>query len=46
MYKFGDLYYKEESDVEKVLREQIVILPEGTIKNHDDVARFFEKHMV
>ena len=41
---FGDLYYKE-IDKEKALKSQIVILPDGQLKNREDLAKFIAEKL-
>ena len=42
---FGDLYYKEIEDRDKLLDSRLVTLPDGMMKNKEDIAAFIEEHL-
>ena len=45
MNVFGDIYYKEIFDKEKIITNQIIELPDGKMKNKDDVAEFVAENL-
>ena len=42
---FGDLYYKEIEDKEKLMDSRVETLPDGMMKNKEDLAAFIEEHL-
>ena len=42
---FGDIYYKEIFDKDKIIKNQIIELPDGKMKTKDDVAEFVAENL-
>ena len=42
---FGDIYYKELFDKEKIIKNQIIELPDGKMKTKDDIAEFVAENL-